>query len=275
MTLPDGFIPTEHFQSVIRRVYNDDVRDWFRDLGGDEWDPDIQTSRGSMRLACTHDDADSLLMTVGRMNLFDNVVRRFNTQFPSAAESDKPHRVLREGKPRITLYFWEDMGDVEPGYNPVRAKISFRLMDQSATTISQAELATYAQRIKSGFATGPGYVWRKGKVMVSYTHWELGYQLQLLCRDKSEGRRVIGDVLDLQGHIPNWAYMNTTENEEPFESYPTLPGTERILGETVRLPRRRPIADVRFQYALLTIEALNKSVTLCDRTGLLNNPIAS
>ena len=274
MTLPDGFIPTEHFQSVIRRVYNDDVRDWFRDLGGDEWDPDIQTSRASMRLACTHDDGDSIIMTVGRMNLFDNVVRRFDTQFPSA-ESDKSHRVLREGRPRIILHFWEDIADVEPGYTPIRARISFRLMDQTATTITQAEVSTYAHRIKANFATGPGYVWRKGKLMVSYSDWSSGYQLQLLCRDKSEGRQLISEVLGIQNHVPDWANMNTIENEEPTQSYPTLPPTERILGETVRLPRRRPIADVRFQYASLSIEALNKNVILVDRTGLLQNPVAS
>ena len=60
-----------------------------------------------------------------------------------------------------------------------------------------------------------GYVWRKGKVRASYSDWDKGYQFQLLCRNESDARTLIGKVLDIQGHTPDWENLNISENSEP------------------------------------------------------------
>lgn len=259
--------PAEHLQSTLRRFYNTEVRDWFSDVDFD--DLDIRVSRQSMALACRHRDEDSFMMTVARQMLFTDVRSRQSAQTKGAGVTGYRGDVRRRTKPKVALHFLEDYGDVEFGYSAVTGVISFRLMDHTASTITEPIAKTYATRIKTAFSSGGGFVWRKGKVMCSYADWNSGYQLQLLCRSDTEGRRVIEQVLDIQNDTPDWAFLNVTENAEPSRAYPTNPGQERIFGKTRREPRRRPIADVRFQYAELLIQGIHEPVILVDRSKVL------
>jgi hypothetical protein len=52
-----------------------------------------------------------------------------------------------------------------------------------------------------------------------------------------------------------------------MEAFPTIPGQDFIYGKTRRRPRRRPIADVRFQCALLHVHGLPNPIVLYDRSG--------
>lgn len=280
MTLPDNFSPAEHLQDTVRRYLNREIRDWFLDLGGDDWDPDVTTARSSLRVACTHLDDDSLLMTQIRMNLFDGLIRnRFQALLSGGTdgigETAVKVSVQRKAKPQIMLYFLEDLADVEEGYAPVDGRISFRLMDYTTETITETIAQTFANRIRSGFSVSNGFVWKKGREMSTYTDWEKGYQLQLLVKTESEGRRIVEAVLDINNDTPEWAYFNHEENAEPASSYPVIPPLERIYGKNRRTPRRRPVADVRFQYAQLKVIGLPKPVILVDRTGILPAPLAS
>lgn len=272
MPLPEGYSPTEHFQDTVKRLYNRDVRDWFSDISTEELD--ISTPRQSLRTACTHQDEDSLLMTLGRMWLFESAIRE-KFSYRGVGTSDKPAHVLRRGKPKINLYFLEDLQDVEAGYAPVQGLIGFRLMDETAETLTEAKLQTLANRIRTEFAVGSGYVWRKGKLMVTYTEWEKGYQLQILCRDTAAGRNLIGKVLDIQQHTPQWEFSHVKENQSSTQAYPTIPPQDYILGELRRLPRRRPIADVRFQWATLELGAIPNPICLVDRSGTWPNVVAA
>lgn len=70
MTVPPEFNETEHFQGVCRRYLNKEIREAFKELGGDDWTPEVGTTRGSMRHALTHKDTDTMQMTLGRMFLY-------------------------------------------------------------------------------------------------------------------------------------------------------------------------------------------------------------
>lgn len=271
--LPNNFSPAEHLQDTIRRTYNPEVREWFADLTTD--DPDINTPRGSLRTACTHLENDTMDMTVSRMLLFDMVIKQRFTQAQGGSDRDLNYRVLRRTRPQVTLYFLEDLEDVEPGYDPVAGEISFRLMDQTSTTFSNSEAIALANRIKAEFGTSQGFTWRKGRELCSYTDWDKGYQLQLLVRSESEGRSLVGKILDLQSHTPEWEFFNHIENGAPAEAFPTVPPRETILGKSRRLPRRRPVADVRFQYATVKIAGLAKPVYLFDRSGRYSNALVT
>lgn len=271
---PPGPDPVEQFQRAVDRVYGRELRNWFYDVADDETLDINNNARHALYRACQHLVDDSLILTVGRMLLFDMAVRgRYAAE--SIGTTDRAPHVIRRGKPKVLLFFMEDVGDVEPGYSPVRGEISVRIMDETAESITQSRAQTLANRVKSNFAIGEGFLWKKGKVMCAYSDWEKGYQLQLLCRDKSEGRRVIEQVLDIQGHAPDWEFMTVAENESPGEAYPIIPRTERILGQTRRLPRRRPIATVRFKYANLFVPGLPAPISLVDRTGTYANPLVS
>jgi hypothetical protein len=118
-------------------------------------------------------------------------------------------------------------------------------------------------------------VWRKGKTMCSYSDWDKGYQLQLLCRDATEGRRIVEQILDIQNDTPEWSYFNTTNNAEPSQAFPTIPNIDRAYGANRRQPRRRPIADIRFQFAQLHVLGVPTPLTLVDRTSTFPNPLVS
>ena len=265
--------PVEHLQSTLRRYYNREVRDWFDDVDVD--DLDINVPRQSMATACRHLDEDSMIVTISRQMFFEDIRRRYSIAQTGIGETTFKQSVRRRTHPKITLYFLEDLNDVAEGYSPVDGQISVRLMEYDQGSITEPIARQFAVRIKSAFASGGGFVWKKGKTMCSYTDWEKGYQLQLLCRNETEGRRVTEQVLDIQNDSPDWANFNTKENAEPTQAYPTIPDRDRAYGETRRQPRRRPIADVRFQTALMNVIGVPQPIILSDRSGIYPNPLAS
>lgn len=265
MPLPDDYNAAEHLQDVIKKTYNSEVREWFADVTNVELD--ITTARSSLRTACTHQEADSVNMTISRQLLFDLVIKQSFKVGTSGSERDLNYQVLRRTKPMIKLYFLEDHIDTDPDYRQVEGTISFRLMNETSTTLSKSEATNYGNKVKTLFGGGKGFSWKKGKELCSYADWEKGYQLQLLVRNEAEGKRIIEQVLDIQNHTPNWEFMNISTNSRPAEAYPTIPPRETILGKSHKLARRRPISEVFFQYAFLKLAGLPKPVYLFDRSG--------
>ena len=267
MALDPAFRRQEHLQDVIRIWINREVRDYFSDLGGDEWDEDIRTPRGSLRVACTHDDGDSLIMTQLRWQLFERIrLQRFQVPYYGIPVSEIHEQ--RKFKPQIMLYFQEDLQDTTEDYAPVTGEISFRLMNHDSSSINPTVAQTYANRIESRFLNGGGYIWRKGKIMCTYNDWGKGYALKLLSRNDNDARQLIDRVLDIQSDTPDWEKMNVNENQQPAAAFPTIPERDLIYGKQRRRPRRRPIADVRFQYAILNVHELVNPIPLADRSGI-------
>lgn len=267
MPLSPEFNHTEHLQSVYRQWLNREVREWFRNSDGDEIDDDITTPKGSLQVACFHRDSDSLLMTQMRFQLFEKL-RLQKFQIPITGIPRGSVEESRRYRPQVMLFFQEDQADTIAEYAPVTGEISYRLMDHTSETITPAVAQVISNRIKTNFGAGNGYIWRKGKHMMSYIDRDEGYQLQLLVRTENDGRQLIDRVLDLKGKSPEFSKAHFKENLEPTEAYPTLPRTKRIYGEQRREPRKRPIADVRFQYAVLDVWGLTNVIPLVDRAGI-------
>jgi hypothetical protein len=255
----------DHLQSVYRLLHNQEVNQLFRDVDVPENIDDLRNilAKASLKKAGLVKDNDSASVVNLRIELF-NKLNKGNQVF---SESFR-HSTRRRHKPQITLWFVEDLSDVAEGFNPIDGRISFRLMDAgSDNDISESQARSYANRIKSNFGSSEGFIWKKGKDMVSYCDWEMGYQLQLLCRNKDEGKRVIEKVLEVQNHTPEWGNMNYIANEEPNERYPTLPPSKPVLGRLQRMPRERPIADVRFVLSTLIIRGMQQPLILYGRDG--------
>lgn len=267
MTLPEGFSEWEHLQTTIKRVFNRLIREEFSDIGGDDWEPDISIPRGSLRHACTLKDNDTVDMEILRMMLYYFVIGKArDLQSPVFAYPIEEIEAVRKYKPQICFYFEEDAGDVEEDYAPVRGQISYRLVNEQNNTITKSELTAIANRIKTQFGVGQGYVWRKGKDMATYVDRAKGYDFQILCRSKSDAKELIDKVLATNNDQPDWQYLQYKENEQPSTAYPTFPGTQIIFSKTYRKPRRRPIASVRFQYAYCKVWGMNKAIYLYDKS---------
>lgn len=180
-------------------------------------------------------------------------------------------------EPQIELYFvhqkQEDLGKnalEKDGHG----RINFRLLGKTEANITLGECVALANKIKTKFMVPP-FKWEKGKTMCVYSERKKKYKLQILCRSEAAGKAVIEQVLDIQGHSPDWENLTTTNNNQPFVKYPELPDKEIILGESVKLPRRRPNVDVYFRYALLHIHGLSEPLVLCDRSGKKRNPLVT
>lgn len=189
-----------------------------------------------------------------------------------AYENEK-ESVRRKGKPKVVLSFLEDSNfnklaapnNVPEGRRRQEGHIRFRLMNETTQSFSKANATTLATKIKQVFNANGGFVWQKGKTMYSYTDWEMGYQFQLLCRSETEAKRVVSSVLFIQSHTPDWKNFNTVENDQEAAKYPENPGTHLVMGETLPLPKHRPLVDVRFQYAYVSLSGVKEPVNLYDR----------
>lgn len=177
--------------------------------------------------------------------------------------------VKRQGKPQIYIYFKEDENEVEPGYDPITSKISMRLMDQTELSLSSTDLSKYAAKINEIFAQqqGGGKIWKRGKDMAVYTDWERGYQLQLLVRSRIDGENLIKDFLAIQNapFLRKKYFYN--ENQDVINAYPTDPGEEIVLGKKIKKARKRPITQIKFESAWLSLGSLRKPIYLVDLTG--------
>lgn len=269
MPLPEGFNDWEHVQSVYMQIHNREVREEFNDI---ELDDDVTTARGSLKVACLIKDNDTSQLMDLRERLFERIKGR-NVIATGGGSSDF---VPRRRKPKILLYFSEDLSDVETGYDPIAGEISFRLMNEPETGImSQSEAVGYANKIKTTFGTNNGFVWRKGREMYNYTDWYKGYQLQVLAIAESDAKAVITAALSVQSYAPDWDNLSKSVAVNASTVYPANPGMVTTVGKTVKLPRRRPVANVRFQYAQLFLHTLSRPVLLYDRTGLLDNALVN
>jgi hypothetical protein len=271
MPLPEGFNSWEHFQDVVRKVHNKIVREEFSDAGEDDG---IATPRASLRQACLIDDNDTADMVIARLLFYYFDLRKArDLQAPIYGVPDTSDRVIVSQRPRVILFFQEDFQDVEFGYRPITGEIGVRLVDETPQSMSEAKLNSLANRIKSEFATGAGYVWRKGKELYAYTDKAKGYHFKILSRTESEAKELIGKMLDINTDSPNWEYLKVSGAVNPSEAYPTNPGNHSILGKSRRKKRIRPIADVRFQYATLNLQGIMNPIPLVDRSGIFRNAI--
>lgn len=260
----------EHLQNVLMQVHNRIVREEFADLDNDN-DDDILTPRSSLRAACLIRDADSATTSLNRMMLFYVMLRKASDLHPALYTTPvERYQELLRFAPQVTLYFREDIDDVEEGYGPIDAEVSFRIYDKTERTITMADLRTIGQKIRTEFATGSGYRWRKGRYSLSYRDPELGYRLRVRASSESEGREVISKVLDIQGHTINREKLNINQLDQ---APPIVPPMHNILGRSRRKFRNRPVGWVRFIYAEAHVWGEQNAITLIDRSGRRRNPL--
>lgn len=176
MPLPENFSPAEHLQDVILITQNRIVRAEFNDVGDDSWVQDVTTPRGSLRVACTHLEGDSIDMTLLRLWLYFGILRKaqdfhpaiFGIPATSFQETTKYH-------PQIHLYFEEKYSEADPGYKQLRSQVSLRLMGETTDTLTKAEMLVIANKIKTLFGAATPFFWKRGKELYSYIDQSKGY----------------------------------------------------------------------------------------------------
>ena len=266
MPEPDNFTPTEQLQDTNKKVANKIVREYFKDVTTSDAALDLTTSRQALLKACLHREDDSLLMTIARNQLFAQYTTYQRDQFPIIAGSllDEIDANITY-KPKITLCFKEDSADVEVGYKPVEMETSWRLVDETSTTITKAKLTTIANKIKTQFGSGSGYLFKKGRKIVAYNKPSDGYKFFIRARDLTEAKNLIREICAINNHSLNAELLRITETDDEIDAFPYNPGSQNILGKRRTKPRRRPMTTVRFRYAYATIAGWGMPVYLYSK----------
>lgn len=269
--LPENFNSFEFLQDVVKRIFLEDIREEFRDLG-DGWTPDTAVPRSALRVACTPTDQDTGNMLLIRLFLYYFQLRKAqDLQAPIYGIPVASYDESFKYRPTITLYFKEDQEDVDPDYQPLRSYSSYKLMDKKSETLTTLELTNLATKIKSEFGLNNGYKWKKGKILCTYKDKIEGYQLRIFAWSDTEGKKVISKILNLENKTPDWQYFGINKIDDESTAFPIIPANKNILGKTTRLPRKRPVGNVRFTHATCQIWGRTKPVVLYCRTGLLRN----
>jgi hypothetical protein len=178
-------------------------------------------------------------------------------------------------KPKVTLFFVEDAEDAEAGYSPVEMETSFRLVNETSNTISTTKLTSIANQIKTKFGTGNGYVFRKGRLLVSYKDRERGYDFRLRARELNDAKDLIREVMSINGDTMDATLLKFSETDNEADAYPYNPGTQVILGKRKPNPRRRPLVDVRFRHAYAAINGYGRPVYLYSRYAYIPDALVS
>jgi hypothetical protein len=277
MTLPENFSPAEHLQDVIKVVQNKIVAAEFKDVGDDDWTPSIGSPRSSLRVACTHQESDSLAITQLRCYLFDVILRKAKDLHPAIyGIPAQEFQSVMTFFPQVELYFEENLADVEKGYEPITAQIRFRLVGETAESFSEADATVLANKIKTNFGTKPvPFSFKKGRELWTYADQSKGYYFQLYVFSETEAKKVISEVLQLRGHTPEWKLLNSHISDKPAEAYPTLPPNKTIMGKSVRQARKRPAGTVRYRHSSVLVPGLAGAIVLHDLTGFQKAPLVT
>ena len=142
---------------------------------------------------------------------------------------------------------------------------SWRLVDETSTTITKAKLTTIANKIKTNFGSGSGYVFRKGRKLAVYKKPTEGYKFLIRARDETSAKDLIREILSMNGHTLETELLKISEVDNEADAFPYNPGTQNILGKRRSKPRKRPMTNVRFRYAYATIAGWGMPVYLYSK----------
>nr|MDZ8058387.1 hypothetical protein [Nostoc sp. EkiNYC01] len=267
--LPDNFDPFEHLQKIYIPQHNALVKRYFSDLGND-WKPNIASSRSALRVACTMTDNDNQLMMNLRHHLLFDLLGYGRKNLAIFYGSRENQEQPVEGHPKIVFYFSQDSESLpsEQDYK-ADAEYSVRLMQLENTSSNlRTKLVEIANEIKVQFlSAGKGIILTKGNLCVSYKDVKNGFPNGSKILTNTEA-----DAIDIYQRICN--VVDVTFNEQKITvgnpKKPSTTGnvteTQIIMGKTRKKRAYRRVVNVRFRYAYALIPGEPQPVFLIDTT---------
>ena len=170
--------------------------------------------------------------------------------------------------PQVKLHFKEDRYQAsDNNRRPARGEVSFRWKQTDYSTVNINQLIN---KIVTDFVN-PVFFYQRGKELWTYADKSKGDYFQLTVDSEATAKKVIEQVIRVQEERePDWEkYLRKHEDRQDYNN----PGTVRVMGETIRKPKKRPVARVEFKYAELFIPGTTKPLTLVDRTGNRTNAL--
>jgi hypothetical protein len=255
----------ELFQSFCQRYINRLVKEHFRDVSGDDPDDLSRSSpRSLIKRICLHKDNDPLTLSIGRLLIWWVEARGLFDEFIYGIPSTD-FEIKYTYYPQVQLHFREDRYEATDNDRvPIRSTISFRWRENDYT---EANITALKNKIKADFVTPP-FSFSKGREC--WTYWDdlKGYRFTVYVQNEVQAKKIISQTIGIQDtEVPDWD--NKLREHKNNVNY-SNPGTVRVMGETRRKPRKRPVGTVKFAYAELFIPGVTKPIILIDRTGNKN-----
>lgn len=207
----------------------------------------------------------AMTILLGMAQLFQKVIDTVEEIHGGKQFDDPPVT----GHPKVTLYFAENKYKAQEKiakdseYTPAAAEISFRLMNKTAQTITQADLVALGKAVRSKFVK-PLFILHKGQKIVSYYDKSKGCKMRLYVKDEAEGARLIEQALDIIKQSPDWTKSNLSSPVKQQNKAQALDIERPIILGKKRKIVRRPTVDVEFQHARIMIPGLRKAIYLID-----------
>lgn len=259
----------ENLKSFLRKTYNKEVNEWFSDVPDDA--PDNSSSRKQTKRACLILAKETQSLALLKMMTFRYVCQQVHLRPDVFGINFDNYNQDVSFRPQVRLYFKQDNAATADGRRPVEGEITFRLPNETSASITKTNAKILALKIKAEFATGNGYVWKKGKWKLCYKDLEHGIDSRILAISEVEGIEVIKKVLDVVGAVYDVDKLSVIEPKRSSENNPA--STELIYGKSQKKSRWRPTANIRFQYAVLTISKLQYRIILVDRSKTYLNAL--
>ena len=252
----------EYFQSFCRKWVNRAVNAHFRDVDNDN--PETlspSVPRQAIKRMCLHKDTDTMTLTIGKLLMWWVEARGLLDEFIYGIPSTD-FEITHTYYPQVKLHFREDRYTAaDNGRRPARGEVSFRWKEENYST---ANITTLTNKIVADFIT-PVFFYQRGRQLWSYVDKSKGYYFQMTVSDETEAKKVIRQVIGVQeAGEPDWEqFLRFHEDKRNYATQETV----RVMGETIRKPKKRPMATVKFAYAELFIPGVVKPIVLVDRTG--------
>lgn len=238
--------------------FNREVFDWFKDA-------DNNDIRKSLRDDLLIGAKDSIPIAQIKIRAFREIIQKTHLKpdiigMPKTdADADVTYR------PEVTLFFKQNKESVPRGKTAKPARISYRLMNQTSSSLSIAELKNLGRDIYNDFAKPTPYRFNKGKIIAWYIKAEEGLHLQVYCHDENIGETVIKKVISHRSFtFDNDIYKFT----KPSRNSDSTPGNITILGESRQKVVWRPTVFVEFDHASINLHGDSQIRVLCDLSGL-------
>lgn len=220
---------------------------------------------------------DKFIILTGTLNELRqqmiDLMRSGKTQSISTGKENYFPFVSNKGKPRVQFFFYQKLTEVTGNYR-LEARPCFRINKHEKRSVEELEslslldVEQLAQRIQSTFNTPNPYKFKKGKETCSYRDKRNGIETYSYFSNASDARELYQKLCSVAQVPYNASKFYHTQNDDPANAYPETVPNENIFGEQVEGKKLRPIGDVYFTGAVLSLASFSKPIILVDAEGI-------
>ena len=258
----------ELIQSFVRRYINKEVKAHFSDVSGDDDSSlSLNAPRSAIKRICLHKDTDPIMLTTLRLLFWWVEAKGLFDEFIYGIPSTD-FEIKYTYYPQVKLHFTESRYESSSNNRrPIRSEVSFRWRTED---FSKTNITQLANKIYNDFGK-PILVFGKGRE--AWTYWDdrKGYRFTVYVQSEADAKKIIGAAIGIQDEdLPDWdKHLREHKDGINYAAQETV----KIMGETKKKPKKRPVGNVKFSYAELFIPGSTTPIILVDATSYKPNAI--